>query len=169
MATENLPKSMEAFMREKQRRFRNNVSKEMRGVGQTLVRKYQKVTQPWSSNSKPRFEAQTFVGKDSVQVRVRVAGRNKRIFRYVDEGTKGPYIITARRGKYLRFRGGYDARTQPVARYNVGTGGATGAWVQKQQVTHPGIKARKFTEKFEDEIRPDIVEGIKRAYLQTAD
>ena len=68
------------------------------------------------------------------------------VWHWIDRGTKGPYPIRARRAPYLVFRTGYTPRTTPNKLVSSGRGGvATGPWVQKKEVMHPGIEARNWT------------------------
>ena len=130
-------------------------------AGQDMVTQNKDVTRDWKH--KVDFAAALTVGIGYYEVFVKPTGRNVKIYKYVDRGTKGPYpipkIIVP--GKFLRFRLGYSARTAPVAKFNIGTGVATGAWVTKQQIQHPGIKARKFMETFLDELAPPLVQRVQ--------
>lgn len=93
-----------------------------------------------------------------IEVLIKPTGRNVKIFKYVDLGTKGPYLIPKFlvAGRRLKFQVGYSARTQPVAQYNKGSGQHFGAWASKEQVTHPGIKARKFLQTFMKDLIPSL-------------
>lgn len=124
---------------------------------------------------KPRFQVQRVITPSMISVTISPAGRNATIFNYVDQGTKGPYRIPkfirpetqTAKPVLLKFRTGYNARTAPVAKHHQGSGRASGAWVSKRQVTHPGIRARKFLTTFEEELRPSlnrrVDNGIRRA------
>lgn len=93
-----------------------------------------------------------------IEALIRPTGKNVKIFQYVDLGTKGPYLIpkVVVPGKFMRFQVGYSARTMPIAKYNQGSGQHFGAWVSKAQVTHPGIKARKFLETYMKDMIPSL-------------
>lgn len=98
-----------------------------------------------------------------IEVLVKPTGKNVKIFQYVDLGTKGPYLIpkVLVPGRMLRFQVGYSARTVPVAQYNKGSGQHFGGWVSKAQVTHPGIKARKFLETFMNDLVPTLQNRVQ--------
>jgi hypothetical protein len=83
-------------------------------------------------------------------------------FRFVDEGTRA-HVITARNAKSLAFNLNYSARTEPIARANVGTGIATGARVYRQSVNHPGTKARKFVASYNADARIYLQAEVKAA------
>ena len=93
-----------------------------------------------------------------IEAHIKPDGEAVKIFQYVDLGTKGPYIIAPKTpGGRLRFQTGYSARTQPIAKYNQGTGQSFGAWVQAKSVMHPGIDARKFLETYLTDLIPSLV------------
>lgn len=98
---------------------------------------------------------------ERIEFLIRPKGRHVKIFRYVDKGTKGPYLITAKLKPMLKFQTGYSARTAPTAKYNQGSGRAFGNWVSKVQVTHPGIKPRLFLETFADELIPSLQQRVQ--------
>ena len=116
------------------------------------------VVRNWKN--KPDFKDDLTVTRKRVEVVVKPGGNRRavRIFKYVDQGTKGPYLIPKfpRPGRLLKFQPGYSAFTQPVARYNVGSGRSFGSWVSKKQVVHPGIKKRDFIKTFWKELAPPL-------------
>lgn len=114
------------------------------------------VVRQW--RNKVDFDDDITVTRERIEALIRPKGRGVKIFKYVDMGTKGPYLIpkVIVPGRMLRFQVGYSARTMPIAKYNVGSGQHFGAWVSKAQVVHPGIKARKFLETFVDEMVPAL-------------
>ncbi len=116
------------------------------------------VVRNWKN--KPDFNSTTQVFVKRIEVTVKPKGNKKavKIFGYVDQGTKGPYLIPKfpRPGRMLKFQTGYSAFTQPVARYNVGSGRSFGSWVSKKQVVHPGIKKRDFIKMFWKELAPPL-------------
>jgi hypothetical protein len=92
----------------------------------------------------------------------------RQIWQYVDKGT-GSYvpggnaywIFPRSPGGKLFFQGGYNAKTRPTAKANVGDGSRSGAWVTSEGVVHPGIKGRKFSETYRDRIvRPRFKQRI---------
>lgn len=70
------------------------------------------------------------------------AGTNDDIYNYVDRGTKA-HDIFPKRSKYLRFYGGYRAKTR-VGIIGSQEGGASGEAVFRQSVHHPGFAGRNF-------------------------
>lgn len=116
------------------------------------------VVRNWKN--KPNFKDEINLTDKRLEVIIQPKGNKKaiRIFNYVDKGTKGPYLIPKfpKPNRMLRFQTGYSAMTQPVARYNVGSGKSFGGWVSKKQVTHPGIKGREFVETFWKDLAPPL-------------
>lgn len=104
------------------------------------------------------FEETLTVDRLFIDILIKPTGPNVKIFQYVDLGTKGPYLIPKVPvvGRMLHFQVGYSARTMPIAQYNKGTGQHFGAWVSKQQVVHPGIKARLFLQTYAKELIPSL-------------
>jgi len=112
----------------------------------------------------------TFTRKNKTRTPVRISeqivigGSSEAVkaFRFVDEGTR-PHVITARNAPRLAFNLNYSARTEPIARANVGTGIATSARVYRQSVNHPGTKARKFVASYNDDARIYLQAEVKAA------
>ncbi len=123
-----------------------------------LGKRHGRVVAEWEH--KPRFVVRIVRDGESFRYILRVAGKHKRIYRFVDRGTDGPYIIRAKRGRYLHFQGGHSAKTAPGGKYNVGNGGRTGNWAKKEQVTHPGIPARGFSKTFNKTFAPELRQRI---------
>lgn len=118
---------------------------ELRAFGFDQMHWYEIVTAEWKR--KPSFTVLVFVSKSEMGYTVQAIGRNAEIWRYVDEGTE-PHTIRPKGNYPLRFRGGYSARTAPVARFNVGSGESSGAWVSTYGVQHPGSEAREFSKTY---------------------
>lgn len=120
-------------------------------------------------NEKPRFVSKVKSTPKLIIGTIEVGGRVRKRFMWIELGTglygpkKAAYKIpkTVVPGKLLRFRTGYSPKTMPIARGNVGTGKATGAWISKAQVTHPGIKARKFFEHNAQELNPSFERRVR--------
>jgi hypothetical protein len=125
-----------------------------------LLAEHEKVVRQWTH--KPRFKAVKIRQRTLQTIRIEPTGIHKKIWTYVDQGTR-PHIIAAKNVPLLKFQTGYSARTAPVARANVGTGTASGAWVQKTVVKHPGTEARKFSETLLDELDPPLDERMQAA------
>ena len=108
--------------------------------------------------NKPDFKDTTQRTNKRIEVTIKPKGNKKviQIFTYVEKGTKPHIIMPKKPGTYLKFRTGYSARTQPVAKYNQGSGRSFGSWVSKAQVFHPGTKPRLFLETFLKELIPSL-------------
>lgn len=131
-----------------------NASDDVQSTGRDAVRNWR---------SKVDFDETLTVDPLRIEALVRPKGRSVKIFKYVDLGTKGPYLIPkiVLPGKMLHFQTGYSARTAPIAKYNQGTGQSFGGWRSKAQVVHPGIKPRKFLETFMNEMIPTLQNRVQ--------
>lgn len=133
-------------------------------VKRDIKAEFDDVVSDW--NHAPEFRA-GFVelSADAVAVRVDATGPHRKIWQYVDKGTR-PHIIRPRRGGKLRFATGYSARTQP-GRAHTGSGTASGPVVYTNAVMHPGNAARGFTQdilaRYQNEFFAEIREAIKDA------
>jgi hypothetical protein len=120
---------------------------------------------------KPKFVIKKKITPTVILFTVEATGKKKEIFLYVDQGTgkfgskKRSYQIpkVPKPETTLRFRTGYSPKTKPVGKFNVGPGKASGGWVSAKKVIHPGIKGRKFTNSFIDELTPSFPERITEA------
>ncbi len=139
-----------------------SLKRRLQGVVEELIfdaqSYHQGITSPWKN--KPDWRVMFLRDPQVIIGRLVATDGKSKIWRYVDEGTGSrrpggrPYFIFPRRAPYLRFQIGYSARTQPIARYNVGTGQKFGPFVTKPFVLHPGIKPRQFTKDYADKQRP---------------
>lgn len=144
-----------------------------RMVEETAVdmrRFFEQQTENW--RNPPRFVVRYEVTSGRISATVEPDKRTKggKIFNWLDRGTgkwgpnRRPYRIAAKRSPWLTFRTGYDALTQPVGKWNVGSGKAAGPWVRKKSVLHPGIKSRKFLQSFERKLKPPLDKRIENAF-----
>lgn len=156
------------------KQLRAEVLKEMTTTGDVAAGWLKLAVQNW--RKKPVFVSRHRLSPGLIVVEVVATGDAAVIYSYVDRGTglygdkRTSYKIpkTPNPAKPLRFRTGYDAKTQPVARINTGSGQATGNWVTKLQVTHPGIKARKFSEAVWNNLTPNFRSRIENAFRRAA-
>ena len=121
---------------------------------------HDKVVLAW--DHKVRFEVKRKIEPGYRIVKILATGPHESLWLWVDQGTKA-HVIKAKTAPYLRFRTGYSARTARVARANVGTGQATGGWVQTEEVNHPGTEAREFSQDILDKLKPPLHERVQDA------
>lgn len=133
---------------------------ELRATGQEGVSHFNKVVRSW--HHRPNFRAVADMSPALRTVRITPQGQHKNLWIWTDLGTK-PHVIRAKNAPFLKFQSGYSARTAPVAQFNTGTGQSSGAWVQTQEVDHPGTTARKFSETFMKKLRPPLPDRIQAA------
>jgi hypothetical protein len=107
----------------------------LRAIGNGLRDDFREITSNWKH--KPTF----VIARSPAQVSVFTVDD---VFGYVDKGTKA-HIIKAKKGKLLKFRTGYKAKTRPNNSRFKGPGKATGGWRSAKRVKHPGTKARNFS------------------------
>lgn len=129
---------------------------------------YFDVVRDWKN--KPIFKVSPTEETRYIEMLILPTGRNAKVFTYVDMGTGKygknhmPYLIIPKNPNgLLKFQTGYNARTMPIAKANVGTGLSTGAWVTNRFVNHPGIKPRKFSETFAEELDPPLEKRVNLA------
>ncbi len=112
-------------------------------IGVWAKRKFDDITNGWKH--KPDF----VIRRTPYTVSVTVAGPNAKIWRFVNDGTP-PHLIRAKGGgrrrgaNLLTFKTGYQAKTRPNNTVFKGPGVATGGFVSKKVVHHPGSKPRAF-------------------------
>ena len=161
MPTKTFQSDLRKYVQEVDKQCRIEMRNGLQEIGEEWRAHYLRVVQQWSN--KPQFTSRVRVPeKNTITLYVFAEGENALIWGYVDKGTK-PHIIRSKGDYPLRFRGGYSARTQPVAQYNQGDGRAHGQWVSKYQVNHPGNEARKFGEDAEKKIRPKFDRVLNNA------
>lgn len=155
------------------KKLRGAVSDSLFVSAKTNAQKVTKVVGTW--DRKPTFKVKRDATDEKQVIRwlVLVTGNplHVNIWGWVDWGTgeAGPtgqgYLIFPVNAPALVFNRGYEAKTAPVALYNVGSGVANGALVVSLGVYHPGIRPRLFTKTYaESSIEPlikDLRERIK--------
>jgi len=144
-----------------------------------LVKSMENVVKDWDTEI--GFQARTVVKPDSISVYVYPTGKNKKIFIYVDKGTKR-HDIPAKNAPRLAFYMGADASGKPVrgryepktlakpARTVVGGGYVKPpkTFVRPLEVDHPGSEGREFTKQIAKDIRPEFKAGIDAAFKRAA-
>lgn len=128
------------------------------------------VVSDWKN--RPDFIIEVKLSKREIETVVRLRKNRiaSRIFRYVDEGTEGPYPIPKvpktndSRPPFLAYRQGYQPKTLPIAQAHVGPGTAEGPLVFARQVMHPGIEARNFTATIQEETYPEFRRDMENLF-----
>jgi hypothetical protein len=158
---------LESVITQWDKRARQAMAKEVRWTLEDAKAHHTKVTASWKK--KPTYVTLIVKSRLSIVGSLTI-GRNPIPFKWVDRGTGlyGPkrrsYFIFPRFAPALKFRTGYLPRTKPVAKFDVGPGKAFGSWrTVKTFVIHPGIKPRKFSETYNEDVRPILVKRIREA------
>ncbi len=125
------------------------LTKAARGVTKDL----QRGSSTWQK--KPKWQTQKHPG-------VRDIITHDKVYVMVNEGTP-PHIIVPRRKRFLSFRLGFQAKTQPNVLDASAGAKAGGAQIFTAAVHHPGFKAREFTKEVQalwnrNERTPQIVQ-----------
>jgi hypothetical protein len=121
---------------------------------------HRKVVREWEH--RPGFRQQKYRNPNVYTIKIVPTGRYAPIWYFVDRGTK-PHEIAAKNVPMLKFQTGYNARTAAPAKFAQGTGKASGAWVTKAVVQHPGTEAREFTQTWIDDLEPPFPDRIQAA------
>lgn len=137
----------------------DELENEMKAIQKEMAKDFDSTVQTW--NNKPKFDKEFESSKSRIRI---FTGTGDEIYGYVSEGTKPHRIMP--KGRALRFRGTYRAKTSPGV-IGSKSGGASGAEVFSKGVNHPGTKARKFDEaigkKWDRPFRNRIDKAIDRA------
>lgn len=164
MTTQRIKSDVRRTILRAETSVRNELAAELDAQGRLEVAKRYKVVKTWSAESKPKFGYTVLVLPTQISLEVNAKGQNKRIYRWVDEGTEGPYpILPKTPGGRLIFQTGYSAKTAPIAKFDQGTGTASGDWVSSAGVMHPGIAAREFEKTFSKQFKPVLKRAIDQA------
>ena len=145
----------------RQRKFATEEAiEEVEEIADDALKYHRKVVREWTH--KPGFRQQKYRNPNVYTIKIVPTGRYATIWYYVDRGTK-PHEIAAKNVPFLKFQLGYNARTAPKAQFAQGTGTASGAWVTKAVVQHPGTEARNFTQTWIDDLEPPFPDRIQAA------
>lgn len=131
--------------------------------------KHEEAVSRWTE--RPGFKVELTITQERMTMTIIPTGPFAERWTWIDQGTglygpkKRPYVIMPKKpGGHLVFQTGYSPKTEPIANSNAGTGTASGPWVSKEMVIHPGIRPRKFTEKFEEDLKPDFRRLMENAF-----
>lgn len=121
-----------------------------------MLNDFESTTSSW--NTQPDFrivdpheEADGLVG---------AVGTDDEIYGYVTRGTR-PHPIEPKVAKFLRFQGGFTAKTQPGL-MGSSSGGPTGDFVYAQHVDHPGTQARGYEDMISEKYGPILADEVQR-------
>lgn len=138
----------------KDKAMRAEILKANREVGEKIRQDFQKTTAAWNG-SKPRMVSEITLKKDQQVLYVGPADagtQGDKKWNWLDRGTRGPYpiypgIVTGKSDKRaLKFRTSFTAKTT-VGVIGSRAGGSSGPFAYAKAVMHPGIKARRWTQK----------------------
>ena len=138
-----------------------------KGVKPALVKSHELVVAGWKSNV--GFAAKKYLRADSITIYVYPTGKDKKVWTYVDQGTKA-HDISEKPGKGLWFewggKGSYEPKTLARPARTVAGGGyvKSGHLVRMKKVRHPGSEGRFFSEAIAKDSLPDFRRLIENAF-----
>jgi len=141
-------------------------------VKPALVKSHEKVVEDWTTQV--TFAAKKYVRPNSITVYVYPTGKNKKIWYYVDQGTR-PHPITPKKpGGLLVFpwggKGSYVSKTLARPARTVAGGGYVKNPTTRyaKRVDHPGSEGRNFTGQIAEDIKPDFRREMENAFRRAA-
>jgi len=141
-------------------------------VKPSLVRSHEKIVEDWEH--KPGFAARKYIEPKRIRVAVFPTGEHKKIWYYVDRGTR-PHKMPAVSGKLMVFRAGgtYVPKTMAKPARTVSGGGRVegGEKVftyKRKEFVHPGNEGRQFSETIARDLKPDFQIWINNAFRRAA-
>lgn len=138
-----------------------NADKEIRrAIDKTkrpVLKEFEKVVQNWEH--KPRFVAR----QEGFTITVRPVGRDAKIYRFVNDGTR-PHKIRPRRAPFLAFQAGqYIPKTKPIGQFGGPGVVRNPQWVRTQEVDHPGTEPRHFDSRIANKMAPTLAKAMRDA------
>ena len=146
------------------RKMPQAIERGLEQLGAEAVALHYKTTSAWKKE-KPTFAWQ----RTARGVKITT---DSQIYAWVDQGTKGPYKIptipkvATDKKPWLIFRYPYTPSTKP-RRIGSQASSRGDFWASKRQVTHPGIKARNFTDEIAKRVQKRAA-NVMRAELEKA-
>jgi len=133
-----------------------------------LVKRHEEIVKNWKS--KPNFGAKKYLKRDRIEIAVFPTGEHKKIWYYVDLGTR-PHPITPKKAPFLQFKwggkGSYVPKTRPYPYATVVRGGGyvrNAQTVRMLKVNHPGSEGRHFTRQIAEDVQPDFKREVENAF-----
>lgn len=125
-----------------------------------VLREFEAVVENWEH--RPKFIA----AQVDHTIQVRPTGRDAKIYRFVNDGTRRHWI-RPRNKPFLSFvtggPGSYIPKTKPVGQFG-GPGVVQGGKrVYAQEVDHPGNKPRNFDSRIANKMAPVLAKAIRDA------
>lgn len=144
-------------------------------VKPALIKSHQRIVADWESDVD--FAARKFITTNSISVNIFPTGKDKKIWFYVDLGTKPHKIpgITPVNAQALKFQGGgkYQSKTlaRPARTVSGGgkvTGGVTVYAKRTKDINHPGSEGRNFSGQIAEDEKPGFIRIIEGSFREVA-
>ena len=136
-------------------------------VKPAAVKSHEIIVSDWKSDV--GFAAKKYIRPNSITIYVYPTGSDKKIWTYVDQGTK-PHPILPKNAPLLAFKwggkGSYVPKTMARPARTVVGGGFVqgGSLVKMKAVNHPGSEGRFFSEAIAKDSQPDFERLIENAF-----
>ena len=140
-------------------------------VKPVLIKSHEMIVANWESDVS--FASKKFISADVISVNIYPIGPDKKIWTFVDQGTK-PHTIPGHgpvRAKAMRFQSGgkYQAKTLASPARTAGgggkvTGGTTVFAKRVRSFTHPGNKGRHFSVEIAEDIQPSFQKIMESSF-----
>ena len=161
------------FIRQRDAQLRDAMQEELENAMVDGKTYHENAVRTWVN--KPKWQIHSTRSELMLGAQLEVTGEARQIWLWVDKGTGqygesgSPYWIFPRRpGGRLAFQTGYDPKTRPIAKANVGSGTASGETVFSDGVLHPGIKGREFSQTYRERIvQPNLKNTIVKRVRRT--
>jgi len=134
------------------------ISKSLDKEAERVKKEYESTVSTW--NTKPKFIIKRKTSEPQTRIIKPAAGKAKKIYTFVDQGTR-PHIIRPKRAKVLAFKTGGLSKTTP-GRLKARRGRLGTKQVFSQMVSHPGSKARNFTKKIQEKSRGKLKKLVEK-------
>ena len=148
----------------------NAIDKGLADCAKEQQRLFDKTTDTWSFETRPHSEPYhtrwgTKWKHQNIEMGVEYTPRDATLdlWGMLDKGTRRHVIRAKKRGGYLAFNSKFKPKTRPnvIASY---AGSHGGPMVYRQQVTHPGTKARNWTVAIQKKAKPWIQKRMVKAF-----
>ena len=151
-------------------RFRDAYDEVKRSVEGPVKKQSVEIAEDIVSNweNPPKFVASLYIDEDKISLYVEPTGPNAKKWEWTSRGTPAHLIAAGTRVKggvknKLLFKANYTPKTAPGPTWG-GPGKASGPWVSKRVVKHPGTKPRKFEEYIGKQIKADFKREVENAF-----
>ena len=140
------------------------IDRALKAQGRVLVKELHSTIETWAT-ARPTMDFET--GRNQREAWVwggpKGTGMGVTKWRRLDEGTRGGYVIAARRKPMLWYQSKFSPKTRPRW-LGSRPGGKKGPYdVRRKSVVHPGVEARRWSETLGNKERGPFTTRIQQA------